>query len=619
MSTKFDLRSWLMYCLLLLPAAATIEAKCVYGPVTFSSSFVDSGVLFYNTGRVDLPVRFDFGDGQSFYGVRPQNGIFHKYAKNGSYTVTMYYNDTIQYCKDTAVQQICFFKLADSISFRRSNDTLYASAPCHVNAFYRWAWGNSSYGKGCNTWHVYSKPDYYYPQLMFVTDTPSGCPYYYNTKYQVMDFTICGFSARFYAEKYMGLQVLRLKAIVGSGPFIDPKKKQNGRETWYWGDGTSSTENGIVADKDTHFYSTHGMYNICHVYEDSAQCKDSVCSLVQVDSCNAYAGFTYTTSFREVSFNFKVSGSYSWYVDGVKITLSNGKYVFSSNGTYNVCLKATGMDNCMVETCKMITVFKCDPISMSKISWQQPGNDCSTYKFINTNSNYQVFNWDFGDNTSSSDKEPVHSYGPDSVYTVKLTAIDTIDNCRDSVTFYLWKFCCNIQDSVILTKTSLSKATIENHSYIRQPKGPVHRHKWVFDHSYVSYDAVPSYTYYSRGYRDIYYIAYDTIRDCQDSFHYYLHIDDDDSLPFVLNFGNSSGISDLNTVINVIVYPNPANDKLNIQTGTDEAIYIYNILGELLAVLKPEDGYALADISGLPEGIYILRCGRSSVKFIKQE
>ncbi len=603
----------LMTCLMTMAIASSTEAKCPYSPVTFYASYVDSGFLFYNTGKVDLPVKFDFGDGQSFYGVKPQNGIFHKYAKNGSYTVTMYYYDSIQYCRDTAVQQVCFFKLKDSIVFRKSNDTLYTAAPCHVNAFYRWSYGDNTYGKNCQSWHVYQKSGFYYPQLLLVIDTLSSCYYNYNYKASFMDFSKCGFIADFYNEKYMGMQPLRLKAIVGTGPFLDPKKKQSGRETWYWGDNSSSNDNGIMQDKDTHFYARGGTYNVCHVYEDSAQCKDSVCKAVEVDSCNAYTQFTYTVNGRELSFNFKVAGNYSWYADGKKITLSNGKYTFASNGTYTICLKSTGMDNCVAEACSTVTVFSCDRLSANNIRWTYQNNDCTNLKFRNTNTNYQIFNWDFGDNsTGSTDREPVHTYARDSVYTVKLSAIDTVYNCKDSIVFYVIINCCNIQDSLKLSKTSAGTAVLENYSYIRKPRGPVHSHKWIFDWSTVSTDAFPTHTYYSKGYKHIIYIAYDTIRDCNDSFYISLRIDSTDNTPFQLYVSNTSSLHNLNMLQSLDVYPNPVQGTLFI-SGLDNAeisgISFYNLMGqETKMVWKMENGICLLYLpDSMNPGIYILR------------
>lgn len=66
------------------------------------------------------------------------------------------------------------------------------------------------------------------------------------------------------------------------------------------------------------------------------------------------------------------------------------------------------------------------------------------------------------------------------------------------------------------------------------------------------------------------------------------------------------------------VYPNPANQSLNIISQTNAPVYIYNLLGELVMEIQTQDGYALVDISSLSEGIYIIRTGNSSAKLIKQ-
>ncbi|MBL7836602.1 MAG: PKD domain-containing protein, partial [Bacteroidetes bacterium] len=558
MNLKLTLQQFRNVTVFLIAAFQLFEtnAKCPYSPVTFSASYVDSGYLFYNSGKVDLPVKFDFGDGQTFYGVRPKNGgIFHKYTQNGYYKVTMYYNDTIQYCKDTAVQFVCFFKMSDSISYIKSNDTLYTEAPCLNHAFYRWSYGDNTYGKNCKSWHIYAKTGFYYPLLMFVIDTPSGCYYNFKTQYKQLDFSKCGFIADFYNEKYMGMSPLQLKAIVASGPFMDSNKKQNGRETWYWGDGSSTTQNTIEMDKDTHFYATKGLYNICHVYEDSLQCKDSVCKLIEVDSCNAYAQFTYSINLRDVTFTYKAAGNFSWYVDGQKINLTNNKYTFPQNGTYNVCLKSTGLDNCQVESCSTITVFKCESLSRSKINWNLDRNDCSKLHFINSNSEHQIFHWDFGDNSFSSDKEPEHTFLKDSTYRIKLSATDTIYGCKDSIEFLVQNYCCNIQDSIIVTKTSGFTAKIENFSYIRKPRGPVHRHKWIYNWTDISYDANPAYTFYQKGPKYFIYVAYDTIKRCSDSTIVFITIDSLDFVPFHINGGNQSvHSSELGQTVKV--YPN---------------------------------------------------------------
>ncbi len=46
----------------------------------------------------------------------------------------------------------------------------------------------------------------------------------------------------------------------------------------------------------------------------------------------------------------------------------------------------------------------------------------ATVTFINTSTNATSYSWDFGDNGSSTDKDPQHTYSAGGVYTVKLTA-----------------------------------------------------------------------------------------------------------------------------------------------------------------------------------------------------
>ncbi len=57
------------------------------------------------------------------------------------------------------------------------------------------------------------------------------------------------------------------------------------------------------------------------------------------------------------------------------------------------------------------------------------GNDVS---FINSSLNASNYVWDFGDNNSSADISPVHTYTADGNYTVKLIASN---NCNDSAVF----------------------------------------------------------------------------------------------------------------------------------------------------------------------------------------
>jgi O-glycosyl hydrolase len=61
----------------------------------------------------------------------------------------------------------------------------------------------------------------------------------------------------------------------------------------------------------------------------------------------------------------------------------------------------------------------------------------------------------------------------------------------------------------------------------------------------------------------------------------------------------------------VSLYPNPASETLFIElegaSGPVDELFIYNSLGTQVAVMKPENGKYLLDVSGLPKGVYFLR------------
>ncbi len=72
----------------------------------------------------------------------------------------------------------------------------------------------------------------------------------------------------------------------------------------------------------------------------------------------------------------------------------------------------------------------------------------------------------------------------------------------------------------------------------------------------------------------------------------------------------------------VKLYPNPVtNGELIVENGewkVGEVVEIYSMSGALVATYKPESASASLNVSGLPNGSYVLKVGRYSAKFVKQ-
>lgn len=68
----------------------------------------------------------------------------------------------------------------------------------------------------------------------------------------------------------------------------------------------------------------------------------------------------------------------------------------------------------------------------------------------------------------------------------------------------------------------------------------------------------------------------------------------------------------------VKVFPNPANDNVNVEiTGTQAItaqVEVFNMLGQAVRTATTTDGKATIDINGLPAGIYLINCTSNDVK-----
>ncbi len=91
-----------------------------------------------------------------------------------------------------------------------------------------------------------------------------------------------------------------------------------------------------------------------------------------------------------------------------------------------------------------------------------------------------------------------------------------------------------------------------------------------------------------------------------------------------LTCGQSSGVwkwtntpntvIDLNEESDLFVFPNPATEFIRLE-GDGAAVSIYNILG--VKMIDSESNSAI-DVSGLAPGVYFIRCGARSLRFVKE-
>ncbi len=80
----------------------------------------------------------------------------------------------------------------------------------------------------------------------------------------------------------------------------------------------------------------------------------------------------------------------------------------------------------------------------------------------------------------------------------------------------------------------------------------------------------------------------------------------------------SIGVDEINTALNISVFPNPATEKLTIECTSQSEIEILNIEGQLLKRLTASDISTLVDLSNWSSGIYIIKVRNQNGVAIKK-
>ena len=87
----------------------------------------------------------------------------------------------------------------------------------------------------------------------------------------------------------------------------------------------------------------------------------------------------------------------------------------------------------------------------------------------------------------------------------------------------------------------------------------------------------------------------------------------------MITFEYVSGIADIQNIESLELLPNPASDIITLRGigGEPQTMVLYSTAGIKLMEQTVIDG-TIVNISHLPEGVYILRCGDRVAKMVKQ-
>lgn len=288
---------------------------------------------------------------------------------------------------------------------------------------------------------------------------------------------------------------------------------------------------------------------------------------------------------------------------------TNPLHTYANPGTYYVCLTIyDSLSNCQDSYCDTVQVTGTSQPCNASFVWSQSSS--GIISFTNTSSpttSGYSFQWSFGDSQMSSAVSPSHTYSASGNYIVCLTMYDS-SNCQST-------FCDTIQvngnppspcqAAFTFTQNGSGQVQFTNTSL---PGTAGYFFSWSFGNSQNSSAVNPSTTYSATGNYIVCLTMFDST--CQSSFC--------DTIQVLI-----SGTSELEQ-LGWSLYPNPANDMLNVQTPATIKGMAYHILDisgrEVVAGVFNE---SRIEISNLLPGVYLLSVmdeeGNVSVqRFMKQ-
>lgn len=189
---------------------------------------------------------------------------------------------------------------------------------------------------------------------------------------------------------------------------------------WDFGDGTAGTE-----EQPVHTYSQDGTYGVTLTATNDcgSVSTNGQFTVVTPPSAAFSAAITKGCTPFEVQFSNESSAnaaSFAWEFPGgtpATSTLENPVVTYNTAGVYSVKLTvANAAGNDVYQQPAYITVEAAPTAGFTQIV------NNSTVTFVNLTIGADTYSWDFGDGTTSAEKNPEHTYATPDAYTVTLTA-----------------------------------------------------------------------------------------------------------------------------------------------------------------------------------------------------
>ena len=379
------------------------------------------------TGQAPLAVQFTdtstptptswswtFGDG----GTSSLQNPLHTYTSPGTYSVSL--SVTSSHGSDTETKT-SYITVTETITANFSANVTSGSAPLTVQfsntssgsySNSSWTFGDGGTSTLTNPSYTYNTPGAYTVSL--TVSGPGGSDSETKTGYITVSSTI---EAQFHSDKTAGPAPLSVQFTNDStGNFIS--------SSWNFGDSTTS-----ASTHPLHTYTNPGKYSVSLSVTGSSGTDTEtkteyitvytpVTAAFQADVRTGPAPLT--VQFSNLSIGDYTTSSWDFGDNGIS-TQKNPSYTYTKAGSYNVTLTVSGPGGTNTKTeSQYITVH--ETVAAEFHANKTSGAAPLLVSFTNDSTgNYTSSLWNFGDNTTSNQTNPAHSYTNPGTYSVTLT------------------------------------------------------------------------------------------------------------------------------------------------------------------------------------------------------
>jgi gliding motility-associated-like protein len=504
-------RYTIFFCLFLyqLPVFGQLTANFTSSTVSGCSPIV---VQFTDSSKGSpLSWKWDLGNGTSSTLQNPSSTYFNP----GNYTVRLIVSNANG--SDTVIKQnlitvyaspVTAFIASDSsgcfpLTVRFTDKSLAGSGTI---ASWNWDFGDGTVSSEANPTHTYSAQGSYSVTLRVTNNF--GCSKTY-THYQYIN-TFGGVKAGFTSANAISCSVPATVSFTNNS--VAPSSSTY---LWSFGDGSNSTQ-----ANPQHLYASAGNYNVSLLVTTPEGCRDSITKQNAVNIGTFSSKFKVPDTlcsqqpFMVINSSPGQPTSCLWnFGDGTTSTDINPVKAYATPGTYTISVLNV-FGSCSDSSSKTVVV-NARPLAAFSSSGTNSCQVPYTVQFTSKSLSATSVWWNFGDDSTSTELNPKHTYLREGSFTVTLVAINQY-GCTDSLVK---------QNAIIVKRPGIEIIGLPVKGCAPQTISPTAKtltglpiatYSWNFGDGTTAPDVNPSHTYTKAGTYNVS-LTIETTNGCTDS------------------------------------------------------------------------------------------------------